>query len=57
MKLGIFEEMLKNNNSLPFDDDYILFNSLELYRFSTAKSVYNKKTCIFFIIYCQNKCS
>ena len=56
MKLKIFEAVLKNNNALPFDDAHILFNGLDLYRFITAKSVYSKKTCIFFFIYCQIKC-
>ncbi len=42
MELKVFEETLKNNNALFFDDDYVLFKNLEMYNFKTEKSVYFK---------------
>lgn len=39
MKLEYFEQLLKNNNAIRLNDEYILFNDLELYSFNTGKSV------------------
>lgn len=39
MKLEYFEQLLKNNNAIRFNDEYILFNDLELYSFYTRESV------------------
>lgn len=40
MKLQEFEELLKNNNGILLDDEYIIFNDLELYSFKREKSIY-----------------
>lgn len=39
MELNKFLELMKNNNAIRLNNDYILFNDLELYNFVTKKSV------------------
>ena len=42
MKVEKFEQILKNNNALFLDDDYVIFNDYELYSRKRDKSIYNK---------------
>lgn len=39
MELGYFKKLLKNNNAIRLNDEYILFNDLELYSFDTEQSI------------------
>lgn len=43
MELRYFERLLKTNNAIRLNDDYILFNDLELYSFSKKSSVQFKR--------------
>lgn len=43
MELRHFERLLKTNNAIRLNDDYILFNDLELYSFSKKSSVQFKR--------------
>ena len=39
MEKKIFKEILKNNNAIKLNEDYLLFNDLELYNLKTEKSI------------------
>lgn len=41
MKVEIFKEILKNNNALFLNEDYIIFNDFELFNRNTMEAVKN----------------
>ena len=40
MEKRVFQEMLRNNNAIPLDNDYVIFNDLELYNFKTKEQIF-----------------
>lgn len=43
MELGYFKKLLKNNNAIKMNDEFILFNDLELYSFFKTKNFKSKE--------------